>query len=57
MELGQSGKIPTGRPQLRFKNVCKRDLQALGINTDCKELLPNTEMPGDIHCKTGVITI
>ena len=34
---------PTGRPkdqktnrttQLRFKDVCKRDLQALGINTD-----------------------
>ena len=29
-----TGKRPTGRPQLRFKDVCKRDLQALGINTD-----------------------
>ena len=29
-----TGKKPTGRPQLRFKDVCKRDLQALGINTD-----------------------
>ena len=27
-------KRPTGRPQLRFKDVCKRDLQALGINTE-----------------------
>ena len=32
-----TGKRPTGRPQLRFKDVCKRDLQALGLNTDsCK---------------------
>ena len=29
-----SGKRPTGQPQLRFKDVCKRDLQALGINID-----------------------
>ena len=27
-----------GRPQLRFKDVCKRDLQALGINTDSWEV-------------------
>ena len=27
-------KRPTGRPQLRFKNVCNRDLQIPGINTD-----------------------
>ena len=33
-----TGKIPTGRPQLRFKDVCKRDLQALGINTDSWEV-------------------
>ena len=31
-------KRPTGRPQLRFKDVCKRDLQALGINTDFWEV-------------------
>ena len=29
-----TGKIPTGQSQLRFKDVRKRDLQALGINTD-----------------------
>ena len=23
-----TGKRPTGQPQLRFKDVCKRDLQA-----------------------------
>ena len=27
-------KRPTGRPQLRFKALCKRDLQALSINAD-----------------------
>ena len=26
------GKRPTGRPQLRFKDVCKRDLTALNID-------------------------
>ena len=31
-------KRPTGRPQLRFKDVCKRDFQALGINTDSWEV-------------------
>ena len=29
-----TGQRPTGRPQLRFKDICKRDLQELGINTD-----------------------
>ena len=29
---------PTGQPHLRFKDVCKRDLQALGINTDSWEV-------------------
>ena len=33
-----TAKRPTGRPQLRFKDVCKRDLQALGINTDSWEV-------------------
>ena len=31
-------KRPTGRPQLCFKDICKRDLQALGINTDSWEV-------------------
>ena len=33
-----TGKRPTGRPQLRFKDVCKRALQALAINTDSWEV-------------------
>ena len=33
-----TGKRPTGRPQLSFNDVCKRDLQALGINTDSWEV-------------------
>ena len=33
-----TGKRPTGRLQPRFKDVCKRDLQALGINTDSWEV-------------------
>ena len=32
-----TGKRPTGRPQLRFMDVCKRDVQAFGINTDSWE--------------------
>ena len=33
-----TGKRPTGRPQLRFKDICKRDLKALPINTDTREV-------------------
>ena len=32
-----TGKRPTGRPQLRYKGICKRDLKALGINTNTWE--------------------
>ena len=32
-----TGKGPAGRPQLHFKDICKRNLQALGINTDSWE--------------------
>ena len=31
-------KRPIGRPQVRFKDICKRDLQVLGINTDSLEM-------------------
>ncbi|XP_050709394.1 uncharacterized protein LOC126994183 [Eriocheir sinensis] len=31
------GTRPTGRPKLRYKDVCKRDLKALHINTDSWE--------------------
>ena len=32
-----TGKRPTRRPQRRYKDICKRDLKALGINTDTWE--------------------
>lgn len=32
-----SGKRPQGRPQLRYKDVCKRDMKALDINTEIWE--------------------
>ena len=49
-----TGKRPTGRPQLRFKDICKRDLQALGIITQTlRKLLPQAEMPGDTQSKCG----
>ena len=34
-----TGKRQKGRSQLRFKNVYKRDLQALGINSDSWEVI------------------
>ena len=37
-ELAQA-KRPTGRPQLRYKDVCKRDLKALGIDINGRESL------------------
>ena len=35
------GKRNRGRPKLRFKDVCKRDLKSLNITTDNCELLAN----------------
>ena len=32
-----TGKRRTGRPPLRYKDTCKRDFKALGINTDTWE--------------------
>ena len=33
------GKPPTGRPQLRLKDICKRDLKSMNINTNAWETL------------------
>ena len=35
-ELAQ-GKTPTGRPQLRYKDVCMRDLKAMDIDLTTRE--------------------
>ena len=32
-----SGNRTVGRPQLRYKDVCERDMKALGINTESWE--------------------
>ena len=29
-----SGKRSTGRPKLRYEDVCKRDIKAMGINME-----------------------
>ena len=36
-ELAQ-GKRPIGRPQLRYKDVCKRDLKAMGVDLSTWEV-------------------
>jgi hypothetical protein len=37
-----SGKMKKGRPLLHYKNICKRDLQAIGMNRpDWEELAQN----------------
>ena len=45
------GKRPTGRPQLRFKDVCKRDLKALNIDQNNWEQQPSNSQPGDRLCR------
>ena len=34
----ETGRRPTGQPQLRYKDICKRDLQAHCINTNYWEV-------------------
>ena len=44
-----TGQRAKGRTQLRYKDVCKRGMKAVGINTDTREELavnaPNGQMP------------
>jgi hypothetical protein len=42
-----TGKSPTGRPQLQYKDVCKQDLKDLAINTDIWKKLLRTVTPGE----------
>ena len=52
-----SGRRSKGRPQLRYKDVCKRDMKALDINTDSWENLAADRMMWrctlNQHLKTG----
>ena len=52
-----TGKRPTGLPQLCFKDVCKRDLQALGINTDSWEVFATDKGAWRHRVKLGHIAI
>lgn len=52
-----SGKRGTGRPQLRYRDVCKRDMKALDINTESWEKLADDRSRWrstlTSHLKTG----
>ena len=52
-----SGRRPKGRPQLRYKEVCKRDIEAHDINTNSWEDLAADRMMWkstlNQHLKTG----
>ena len=45
------GKRPTGRPQLRFKDLCKRDLKALNMTRTTGKQQPLNGQPGDRLCR------
>ena len=34
-----AGKRPAGRPELRFKDICKRDLKSMNIDTNSRKTL------------------
>ncbi|KAJ7316921.1 hypothetical protein JRQ81_003083, partial [Phrynocephalus forsythii] len=40
------GKCPRGRPQLRYKDICKRDLKALGMDLNRWEARPPIALSG-----------
>ena len=48
-ELAQ-GKRPVGRPKLRFKDVVKRDRQAIGLPTDSWETLATDKSAWKTNC-------
>ena len=49
-----TGKRPKGRPQLRFKDVCKRDLPALNINSDSWKVTPTDRDAWSHTVKVGL---
>ena len=53
-ELAQ-GKCPTGRPQLCYKGVCKRDLKALGIDSNRWETLASNHSAWRQALQQGLI--
>ena len=51
------GELATGRPQLRYRDVVKRDMKAVGIDTETWENLAadRSQWRGAVtkHLKTG----
>ena len=54
---GEREKTNRMTPKLRFKDICKRDLQALGINTDSLGSYCHRQRCLETHSKSGIITI
>ena len=50
------GKRPVGRPQLRFKDICKRDLKSLNIDTNSWETLTKDRSAWRGAVKDGLVT-
>ena len=55
-ELAQ-GKRPTDRPQLRYKDVCKRDMKALGIDINGWETLASSRSAWRQAVQQGLLEI
>lgn len=49
-----SGRRPTGRPTLRFKDVCKRDLKLTGIDPNTWESLADDRSAWKLAVREGV---
>ena len=48
------GSRPRGRPQLRYKDICKRDLKAININTDSWEEVASQRIPWKQTVRSGL---
>ena len=55
-ELGE-GKRPAGRPQLRFKDICKRDLKSMNIDTNSWETLAKDRSVWEERWKMALILL
>ena len=49
-----TGSRPVGRPALRFKDVCKRDLKLTGIDTGSWEALADDRHSLRLAAQTGI---
>uniref|UniRef100_A0A2D4J9Y5 Uncharacterized protein n=1 Tax=Micrurus lemniscatus lemniscatus TaxID=129467 RepID=A0A2D4J9Y5_MICLE len=49
------GKRPRGRPQLRYKDICKRDLRALGMDINSWETLTADHSAWKLKMQHGLL--